>query len=776
MNITRTDYIELLAPLDVVVPLLHQPETWEMLPTGAERTGSLWRWGEELYTLHFEGDEQPAAKARNQMTNGAEPAATQFLKWEGIPLTVAGAYVRIELALYDALVSTLVLVRISLRLPAPTWPWQQVLATRKIAAIVRDCSTMLQTLLKDQTKQSAPSILPQDSTSHTAHKPSPVFSLDALRKHYPQTVAAFEAMGVVDHLKHVWNLSRRWERIMQGEYDPGVYDESGAASVCHTTDYDLIYAGGGMGLLNAAVMACLYGWRVLVFDDRVVGQVHREWNISRAELQALVDIGIVTWEELAPVIMREYRNGLVSFYTGPYGNIPHSEVWMPTVLNLAIDANALLHLMRQKLEDAGSTILDGRAFRRIRVYPSPSLRVEVDLAVVSSNDSPSVSASTPDPADPADPAATLPEETYSARLLLDGMGSTSPLTLLRYRGRPFDGFCPTVGTVVGGFQEGSGPREYDPTIGDILISVADAQSERQFIWEGFPGRNDETTVYVFYYIALEREQGKRADRKPYAHAPGGAAACQDHWSCYSLLELYEHYFTLLPSYKKPGPNFRQVRPVYGYIPGRHRLRSNGQPMLRGVLPVGDASALQSPLTYCGFGSHVRNLHRTTSLLDYALQHDALEPQHLRHINAFQLNVSLNWPFSYFMQVWGQPHNMNELQNVFLGALNVLGTSLATRFFQDRATWSDYSKIVWLVMLRYPIIMVKVWEVLKPLGFLRWERDYLFFTLAAAWAACGRMAGPKVEQALVQLCKRISPELVLRLRNQYAEWRAMGWIE
>jgi lycopene cyclase CruA len=326
-----------------------------------------------------------------------------------------------------------------------------------------------------------------------------------------------------------------------------------------------------------------------------------------------------------------------------------------------------------------------------------------------------------------------------------------------------------VGTVVSGLVPGTERNEFDPTIGDILISVDDAQDGRQMIWEGFPGRGDELTVYVFYYAALKNYGHSFEPPPPAVTEPG------DPPPRYSLLGLFEHYFALLPSYKKPGPDFRHVKPVYGYIPGRHSVDMHDSPLLRGVLPVGDAAAQQSPLTYCGFGSHVRNLQRTTSLLDYALRHSLLEPRHLRHSTAFQVNVSLNWVFSRFMQPWGYPQGVNEIQNAFLAALNDLGLDVATRFFRDRMHWHDYNRVVWASMMRYKAVFVIVWPVLGLRGVWQWFNDYVRFSAASAAAVVGRKLGPRGERLLTGLATRISPALGLRIRARYAEWRAMGWL-
>jgi lycopene cyclase CruA len=515
-------------------------------------------------------------------------------------------------------------------------------------------------------------------------------------------------------------------------------------------DYDLIYAGGGLGLIHAVVMAQKYGWRVLLFDRSEVGCVHREWNISRIELQALVNMGFVSWDELASVIMRDYESGLVKFYAGPACDVPESELWFPDVLNVAVDAGGLLQLMRRKFEQAGGTILDRRSFRRVHVAEAAGQppHVQVVLEAMDSGR----------------------EETYRARLLLDGMGSTSPLALHRHAGKPFAGVCPTVGTIVSGLVPGTARDEFDPTIGDILISVDDAQTGRQMIWEGFPGRGDELTVYVFYYAAL-KNYGRSFEPPlhPFSYERN------DPQPRYSLLALFEQYFAMLPTYKKPGPDFRHVKPVYGYIPGRHSVDSQDSPLLRGVLPVGDSAAQQSPLTYCGFGSHVRNLHRTTSLLDHALRQGLLEPHHLRHISAFQVNVSLNWVFSRFMQPWGRPQDVNEIQNAFLAALNERGIDMATRFFRDRMRWHDYNQVVWYTMMRYKVVFLIAWPVLGVRGVWQWFCDYVRFSAAAAAAAVARAAGPAGERLLRGVSDRLSPALGLRVRARYAEWRVMGWI-
>jgi lycopene cyclase CruA len=611
-------------------------------------------------------------------------------------------------------------------------------------------------------------------------------ALKTLAEHYPRTVAAFAEMGALDHLERILRLDAVWDDIRrppttdhrppngqramyggsslsaerqrcgQGGADPtwtDLYTQSAICNLQSAIDYDLIYAGGGLGLIHAAVMAQRYRWRVLLFDRGEVGCAHREWNISRAELAQLVAVGFCTWDELTSLIMAEYDCGVVRFHASQG---LATELRMRDVLNVALDANALLRLARRKLEDTGGIVLDRRVFRRVVASASGSLCVEVEAAC-------------------GDGAV----ERYTGRLLLDGMGSTSPLALRRFaacpeprlRGRPFSGVCPTVGTVATGFAAGEAPEEHNRRVGEILVSVADAQRGQQYIWEGFPGRGDELTVYLFYYDTLRSQVAGRKSQRWLNMRP---ATC-DLRPAPSLMQLFEDYFELLPTYKRLGSSFRHLKPVYGYIPARHSVRRQEAPLLRGVLPIGDSAAQQSPLTFCGFGSHIRNLPRTTALLDEALRHDLLDPSHLGAINPYQVNVSLNWVFSRFMQPWRAPGDVNTLQNVFLAVLNDLGEDLAQRFFRDQMRWSDYHRMVLGTFRHHPQVALKAWRVLGPSGIRRWIADYLTYSGAALLAAGGRRLGLGGRLALARVGEWLAPSLGLRLRARYAEWRAMGWI-
>jgi lycopene cyclase CruA len=275
---------------------------------------------------------------------------------------------------------------------------------------------------------------------------------------------------------------------------------------------------------------------------------------------------------------------------------------------------------------------------------------------------------------------------------------------------------------------------------------------------------------VFYYDLLRKHQEPSIENRK----QGTGNATLD--TRRSLLDLFEDYFALLPTYKRPGPRFRHIKPVYGFIPARHTQRRNTVPLLAGVLPVGDSAAQQSPLTFCGFGSHVRNLHRTTSLLDYALRDNLLAPQLLGYISAYQANVALNWVFSRFMQPWDHPTDVNRLQNIFARVLNEVGVEIAVRFFQDQMTWRDYGRIVNHTLAIYKPIIPTALRVLGPQGAAQWIGDWLRFSVAASGAAMGRALGETALDSLEAQLRRQSPALAFQLQARRAEWRVMGWDE
>ncbi|HEX2913702.1 MAG TPA: hypothetical protein VH186_23055 [Chloroflexia bacterium] len=572
--------------------------------------------------------------------------------------------------------------------------------------------------------------------SATVHSEDPEELARSLASRYPLTIEAFRSMeGGLVHLGYILALQERWQRVARGEAptESEVLRYLPASQLPATdTDFDVVYCGGVLGLFSAAVLA-RQGYKVAVLDQRRVGTSHREWNISDEELQRFVEAGLFSVEELERAVSNRYKKGLVRFYSRDIPEQP-ADLYLDHVLDVAMDLGKLLEMARARFEEAGGVTLDFRALKTVKISESGPVRAVVE--------------------------ATNREgqlERFGARLVVNALGSISPLSLVLQDGKPFDGVCPTVGTTARGFVSGTGELEVNPEIGDVLLSVAHAQKGRQLIWEGFPGHGDEMTVYVFYYDLVKPE----------------LAAKQ------SLLDLFEDYFELLSTYKAPGENFAHLKPVYGFIPARHHRAEWGSASRRGIISVGDATSPQSSLTFCGFGSQVRNLPRLTRLLAFALDHDLLEKEHLRQIGAHQSNISLVWVFSRFMQPANarqHPDDVNRMMNVFCAGLNECGPELTRRFFQDRFGWLDYNRLTLMTAFRAPRVFPFTFEVMGMRGVGHWAFDYLKFSREALFRTIykifpGRKFGMRFERWLAK--KR--PDLALALAARREEWDASGLL-
>jgi lycopene cyclase CruA len=291
--------------------------------------------------------------------------------------------------------------------------------------------------------------------------------------------------------------------------------------------------------------------------------------------------------------------------------------------------------------------------------------------------------------------------------------------------------------------------EGDHSSGDVLVSVAPVEGGRQLIWEGFPGRGDETTVYLFYYDRTgeaAREQG--------------------------LLELFERYFTLLPAYRPPLPGQRHLKPVFGYIPARHGR--SGKTSARGLLCLGDSAAGQSPLTFCGFGSFVRHIGRVSEMVEYALEHDLLEGHHLARISPHQANLRVAWVFSRFMQPWpgAGEAGVNRMMNVFCRAFEEAGPAATVRFLQDRYTFGEYIRIMLLTARRYPQVFTLTTRVLGSAGLLKWLGDILAFAGDDLLRGANGLVGRRAALALEKLARRYAPGAALRLMSRRTYWAAI----
>lgn len=512
---------------------------------------------------------------------------------------------------------------------------------------------------------------------------------EALAPYYPQTVKYFQRIpnGEYDLTRVYW-WEQRWRDGVKAPQQPKqvVFQSAQSALSVDTSPpaYDLIYVGGALGVIHAAVMARL-GYRVLLLERLPFGRMNREWNISRAEFQSLIDLGLFTADEFESLIAREYEDGFHKFFDA--NNPPQSRapvLHTPTVLNVAIDAEKFLAVCGQKLRQAGGEIWDETEFVRADIAAD---RVTVQAAHLPTQES----------------------REARGRVLVDAMGTASPIAWQLNGGRAFDSVCPTVGAVI---ARGFDPGVWNSRYGDVLFTHGDISRGRQLIWELFPGQGDDLTFYLFHYHQVHPDN------------PG------------SLLEMYEDFFTILPEYRRCDLDQLVWRKAtFGYIPGHFSVRGGDRRVgFDRLIAIGDAASLQSPLVFTGFGSLVRNLPRLTELLDAALRHDLLHARYLNQIRAFQSNIAVTWLFSKGMMVptgkFVAPQRVNAMLNTFFGVLGRQSPEVADQFIKDRAGWLPFNRMALQAARINPALLLWIWELAGTNDLVRWLGSYLNFTLSA----------------------------------------------
>ncbi|CAO2201861.1 unnamed protein product [Urochloa humidicola] len=321
-------------------------------------------------------------------------------------------------------------------------------------------------------------------------------------------------------------------------------------------------------------------------------------------------------------------------------------------------------------EDKGGTIFEGKSLSSIYVYD--------DCAVLKLSD----------------------DDSLSCRLVIDAMGNFSPIVRQIRSGRKPDGMCLVVGACARGFENN--------TTSDIIFSSSSVNragnSGVQLFWEAFPagsGPNDRTT-YMFTYV------------DPKFGGP-------------KLEELLEVFWDLMPAYQDVVlENLDIRRVIFGIFP---TYRDSPLPAaFDRILQVGDASGIQSPVSFGGFGSLTRHLGRLSNGIYEAVEGDFLDTHSLRLLNPYMPNLSASWLFQRAMSV--RPHInvsptfINELLFSNFQSMQKLGDSVLRPFLQDVIQFGPLVKTLGLVMLSRPQILPSIFKQVGLGVILDWSGHFL----------------------------------------------------
>ncbi len=263
-------------------------------------------------------------------------------------------------------------------------------------------------------------------------------------------------------------------------------------------------------------------------------------------------------------------------------------------------------------------------------------------------------------------------EPITTRIVLDCMGNASPISRQQRYGMKPDGVCCVVGSCAGGFDRESNVK------GDIIYTNSEMQDKGkegmlQYFWEAFPvnigkngnepGTSDVKTTYMFTYLDADKDR------------PDMLTMMEDYWD---LLPIYQ------PSIQDPEKDLDVERVLFAFFPTYRD--SPLKPAHSRLLAIGDASGIQSPLSFGGFGALTRHLGRVSNAVDEALKFDLLSKSYLSEINAYTPNLSAAWMFQRAMSVrMGQNVDskfVNRLLATNFQIMDEMGIDTIKPFLQD----------------------------------------------------------------------------------------------
>ncbi|MCL1470887.1 FAD-binding oxidoreductase [Argonema antarcticum] len=431
-------------------------------------------------------------------------------------------------------------------------------------------------------------------------------------------------------------------------------------------DLDVVICGGTLGILIGAALAGM-GWRVALIERGILRGREQEWNISRKELEVFLELNLLEESELLSAIATQYNPARISF-------LGDREHWVRDVLNIGVDPVFLLDALKSKFLKAGGKLFEKIPFQGAVVHPD-GVAIDLGLGATRQDDEQSNN-----------------PKSLKTRLLIDAMGHFSPIVQQARQGKKPDAVCLVVGSCAQGFPKND--------TGDLLVSFTPLKNQCQYFWEAFPARDGRTT-YLFTYMDAHPQRP-------------------------SLETLFEDYLRLLPQYQNVElAQLQFQRALFGFFPS-YRQSPLKMPWSR-ILPVGDSSGAQSPLSFGGFGAMVRHLKRLANGINEALQCDRLAKNALALLQPYQPNLAVTWLFQRAMSVGVNqkihPDQINQLLSAVFLEMEHLGDDVLKPFLQDVVQFSALSQTLLRTQISHPRLVVKVIPQVGLTTLLDWTIHY-----------------------------------------------------
>jgi lycopene cyclase CruA len=176
--------------------------------------------------------------------------------------------------------------------------------------------------------------------------------LSELRRHYPLTVTNFGALADREMWLHrICITEAQWqertEKQLNGKAQEVILRGAPPSNLSVEETFDIIYAGSQLGLLHAAVMACKYERRVMIFDEGTSAKATPNWNVSTEDLKEFNLSELLTENEIEEIILNKSKAGFVKFHDAA-SCVKAPPLWMNEVLDLTLDGDKLLAIASRK--------------------------------------------------------------------------------------------------------------------------------------------------------------------------------------------------------------------------------------------------------------------------------------------------------------------------------------------------------------------------------------------------------------------------------------------
>lgn len=467
-------------------------------------------------------------------------------------------------------------------------------------------------------------------------------------------------------------------------------------------DFDVCICGGTLGVVLALALQ-MQGHTVCIVEKRRVQGRAQEWNISRNDYDILVHLGMLTQEELEQCIATSWSRDRIAFHNGSKEQEEH---WVEGALDLGIDPQRLISILKNKFLRRGGVIYEHTAFEGANVH-SNGVLLKVSSLHACLSEEHWTAGDMNRGGEQREDAERKNIESLSCRLVVDCMGHYSSIVKQQRHGQPIEG----VVIVVGGCMTGLPSQDEDHA--DLLVTIDNSENDLQYFWESFPAEGGNAkTVYMFAYADAEQSRP-------------------------TFAEIFATYLKKLEAYQQTIlDEVRFKRILMGGFPC-YSKNVPLKPAFDRIIQIGDASAVQSPLSFGGFASLCRHLPRISRAISHALSTDSLKKNELALINPYLPNLSVAWLFQRAMSIkvgqqaiqgrqggWIASDHINKLMECNFSVMSILGSKVMLPFIQDSFQAIPLGLVMLGMMFKDPITIAKVLFQLGPKLIITWMIHYM----------------------------------------------------